>query len=138
MSMRTISGALVEHGMVQHLKVGVRHPRQLRAGVQHRPHVVERRRARTASISRLDGGAVDERLELRPALEPVGAREHELRVVQRERRRIGAVVVRVDLGDGGGVAADEACEQFLRLTFELIEIGSSRKRASRKRLRRSR
>ena len=36
---------VLEHGIVQHLKVGVRHPRQLRACVQHRLHFSTFRRA---------------------------------------------------------------------------------------------
>ena len=61
---------VLEHGIVQHLKVGVRHPRQLRTCVQHRSHVVHIPRAHCVYES-LHRGTVDERLELRPAFKPV-------------------------------------------------------------------
>ena len=54
-----------------------------------------------------DRRALHERLELRPALEAVGAREHQLRVVQRERGRIRVAVMRGDLGGCAGLAGRE-------------------------------
>ena len=44
--------------------------------------------------------AIDGRLQLRPALEPVRARQHELRVVQGEGFRCRGAMMGVDLGDG--------------------------------------
>jgi hypothetical protein len=70
----------------------------------------------------LDGDALDRRSQLGPAFEAVGACDHELRVVERERRRLGAVVMRGDFSAGRTVPADEAIEQLLRLTSDLPEI----------------
>ena len=72
------------------------------------------------------GEALDKRLELRPAVEAVGARDHELRVVQGKRVSVRATVVRLDLGDSIGDAGAKGVEQFFRLTFELVEMGRSR------------
>ena len=72
--------------MMQHLQVRVRHLRELGAGRQQRVDA--------SDVTRADGidealyrRAVDECLELRPALESVGTGDHQLRVVQRESRR---------------------------------------------------
>ena len=67
--------------------------------------------------------------QLRPAFESVGAREHQLSIVEREGRGIGAVVVRRDLVCRCFHSADEGVEQLLRLALELFEIGTRRKRA---------
>src|SRR3954471_16589436 len=75
------------------------------------------------------GDPVDECLQPGPAVEAVGARQYQLRVVQRERRRIDAAEVSLHLGDRGGVAQVEGVEQFLRLAFELIENGTRRQAA---------
>src|SRR4051812_8438783 len=75
------------------------------------------------------GGRIDECLQPGPAVEAVGARQYQLRVVQRERRRIDAAEVSLHFGDRVGVAKAEAVEQFLRLAFELIENGTRRQAA---------
>lgn len=81
-----------------------------------------------AGANRLDqpaiGRTLHERLQLRPAREPIGARHHELRVVERERRAVGIVVVGRDLGDGARLAGVKSVEQFPRLPLELLEIWS--------------
>jgi hypothetical protein len=94
--------------------------------------------ADTTQIARADGvgealdrDALDRRFQLGPALEAEGACDHELRVVERERRSVGAVVMRGDFSDGPIVPADEAIEQLLRLTSELPEIRMCGKGASR-------
>src|SRR4051812_48053164 len=73
------------------------------------------------------GDPVDEGLQPGPAIEAIGARQYQLRVVQRERRRIDATEVSLRLGDGGGIADAESVERFLRLAFELIENGTRRR-----------
>ena len=78
----------------------------------------------------LDGDAVDVRLQLRPTLEPIRPREHQLGVVQRERARIGIAVMRVHFRDGVGSPAAKRVQQFLRLALELIEVRMLAQRAS--------
>jgi hypothetical protein len=75
-------------------------------------------------------GAIDERLQLGPAVESVRARQHQLRVVQREGRRFGDAIVGRHLGDRGRITGPKRVEQLFRLAFELIEMGTRRKRAS--------
>jgi hypothetical protein len=58
-------------------------------------------------------GPINERFELRPALQPVGASENELRIVQREAGRIGVPVVAVDFPGRVGVPGAERVEQLL-------------------------
>jgi hypothetical protein len=77
-----------------------------------------------------DRHTVGEGFQLRPAVEAVRAREHELRVVQRERRGVGVAVVQVNLGHRVGVAGAKRGQQFLGLAPELIEIGMLAQRTS--------
>ena len=76
---------------------------------------------------------VDVRLQLGPAVEAVRACDHELRVVERESRRLGAAKVAIHFRGGVGLAGAERLEQFLRLPFQLIEGGVLAKRTSWKR-----
>jgi hypothetical protein len=85
--------------------------------------------ARTSSQVR-DRRAVDECFQLRPAVEAVRSREHELRVVEREGRGVGVAVVQGDLGHRVGVARAKRGQEFLGLVApELIEIGMRVQRA---------
>src|SRR4051812_44722906 len=75
------------------------------------------------------GDRMDECLEPGPAIEAVCARQYQLRVVQREPRRIDAAEVSLGFRDRGGVPHADGVEQFLRLAFELIENGTRRQAA---------
>ena len=87
-----------------------------------RSHVIQVSRAHCVDQS-FHRGAVDKRLELRPTFKTVRAGNHELCVVQRERARIRAVIVRVHLGGRNILPVLERLEQFLGLAFQLIEVG---------------
>ena len=91
---------------------------------------------RIAGTDRLDearhGGAVHEGLQFRPALEPVGAGQHELRLVQRERGRVRSAIVSGDFADGVRAARAERREQFLGLPLQLMEVWTVGKRAGRR------
>ena len=121
----------IDDGVVQRADVVRALVREFGPQAQHRADTTQIARADGVGEA-LDGDALDRRFQLGPALEAVGACDHELRVVERERRRLGAVVMRGDFSDGRTVPADEAIEQLLRLTSELPEIRMWRKRASRK------
>jgi hypothetical protein len=102
--------------------LGHLHIHQLGPGRQQRVHLGE-----VAGSDRfgqaLDGDAVNIRLESGPGVEALAPCQHQLRIVQREGRRVGVAVVRVYLCDYLGLAFNKRREQFLRLTPELIEIG---------------
>jgi hypothetical protein len=66
---------------------------------------------------------INVRLQFWPTLKSISARQDELRIVQRERRAIGAFKMRANFGGRGGVSLTERFEQFFSLTLELIEIG---------------
>ena len=123
-----------EHGMVQRamlVALGDVHVDDLGTRLQQGLDA-----GRIAGTDRLDearhGGAVDEGLQFRPALESVGAGQHELRVVQRERGRVRSAIVRGDLGDCVGIALAECREQFLGLPLQLMEVWTVGKRAGRR------
>ena len=69
-----------------------------------------------------DGHAIDISLQLWPAIEPVTARDDELRIVQRKRRKLRIVVECGDFVDCRCVGRPESGEQFFRLSFELFEV----------------
>jgi hypothetical protein len=100
----------------------------LRACRENRPDAVEVAVADRRCQAR-HRDAVDERLELRPARKAVGPRDHELGIVQRERGRVRAVNVRLDLAGGRRVTAGVGLEQFLGLPLQLIEVGAGSERA---------
>src|SRR5262245_62780844 len=75
-----------------------------------------------------DSGPIDERLELRPAIEAVGASENELCVVQRKTRQTGSLVMSVHFLCRVGVSIPKRLEQLLGLSLELIEVGVIGKR----------
>jgi hypothetical protein len=110
-----------------------RHGCQLRARVEHGAHACQ-----VAGPNRIveapQGYPIDVRFQARPACEPIGACDHELRVVQSERGPVRVVIVAADFGDGPGIAGAKRVEQFLRLPFELIEIGMLGEPASRERM----
>ena len=123
-----------EHGMVQRAMLVVRggvHVDDLGTRLEHGLDA-----GRVAGTDRLDearhGGAIHEGLQLRPALESVGAGQHELRVVQRERGRVRSAIVRGDLADGVGAARAKRREQFLGLPLQLMEVWTVGKRAGRR------
>src|SRR4030095_10747013 len=75
----------------------------------------------------LDGG-----FQLRPALEPVRARPHELRVVQGEGFRRGGAMVSTDLGDGVWRLRAIRLQQLPGLSPQLIDVGILAHRARRR------
>ena len=94
---------------------------ELRASRDHRPHGVE-----VAVTHREDEppdrDAIDKGLQLRPAVESVGARQDELRVVQREACGIGVPVVREHFLGRAGASFAKRVEQLPGLASELIEM----------------
>jgi hypothetical protein len=62
-------------------------------------------------------------LQPAPAFEAIGSREHQLGVMQRKHCGVGIVVVGRDLCDSLCSPSNKRIQQFLRLTFELIEVG---------------
>src|SRR5262249_11495242 len=60
--------------------------------------------------------------EFWPAFKSVAPRDHKLRMVQRECCRIRARIAPIHFGDGGWITGAEIAQQFLRLTFQLLEI----------------
>ena len=78
------------------------------------------------------GDAVDGGLQLGPALEAIGPRQHELRVVKRERLGRGGAVIGLDLRHGFRRRRAVGFEQFLGLSFQLIEVGVLAHGASRR------
>jgi hypothetical protein len=60
---------------------------------------------------------------------PIGACEHKLRVMQRKGVKGGAGVILPHFGHGAGFSRRESREQFLRLPFQLIKVGSLGKMA---------
>ena len=102
---------------------------QLGTHHEHRPDAIDVTGAHGVAEA-ADRHAVDERLQFGPALEAVGSRDHELGVVQREARGIRSVVLRVDLRRGVGFAGGKRLKQFLRLTFELDQVGFVAQRAT--------
>ena len=119
--------------MVHNLQIVDRHLRQLGAQVEQRANVVDAPRAHRVDEP-ANGRSVHERLELRPAVEAVRAREDNLRIMQCKRLRVRAVIVGVDFGDRGAVALSERLEQLLGLAFELIEVRLRAERAGGERL----
>ena len=96
---------------MDHTEIRLLHPRQLWTRVEKRAHSLHVTPAHRGDEA-IHRGAVDERLELRPALEAVGAREHELRVVQREGLRSARDSAR-DLGGGRSFAGANASSSSL-------------------------
>src|SRR5688572_30809704 len=58
----------------------------------------------------------------------MGPREHELRIVQGERRPVEVTVVRLHLGERRRIAGSRRVKQLPGLTFQLIQIGMLAKR----------
>lgn len=79
------------------------------------------------------GRALHIRLELGPALEPIGTRQHELSVVERERGATGATVVAVHFAAGIRRIGLRGLKQLFRLSLQLLEIGMVSERAGGKR-----
>jgi hypothetical protein len=122
----------MEHRMVQgSVLVVFRHIEMDQLGTrrEHRLHHIDVTGAYGVAEP-ADRHAIDERLQSGPAVEAVGPRDHELRVVQREARRLRSLVMGVHLRRGVGVAAGQRLEQLLRLPLELDQVGLVAERAS--------
>ena len=110
-----------EHGCVKRSMLVVLrdvHVHELGASGHHRPHGLE-----IAVANGLDEpphrDAVDECLQLRPAVKAVGARHDELRVTEGEGRRSGVPVMGVHFLSHLRIAGAKSVEQFLGLPLEL-------------------
>jgi hypothetical protein len=79
----------------------------------------------------VDGDAVHVGLEFRPTLEAVTAHQHQLGVVQSERRAVRVAIVFVHLRGRADLTRKECMQQFLRLPPELIQIRVLAQRARR-------
>ena len=101
----------IEDRVVQHLQIVERGPPKLRTHAQRAAHVLEI--VGGDGIAQApDGHAVDEGFQRGPALEAVGARQHELRVVQRERLRMQIAEMSAHLGQHVRRARLDALEQL--------------------------
>ena len=111
-----------QHRMVQRLMLvtlGHVHASELGTGGEH---VFDR--CDVAGADRVDQAvdrdAIDIGLELRPAVESVRAREHQLCVVEREGSFLRPPEVPLHLGARLRVPGEDGVEQLFRLSFQLI------------------
>src|SRR5262249_14667254 len=75
--------------------------------------------------------AIDEGLQLGPAVKAVAAGERELRIVESKGSGISVAVEAVHFPDRIWVAADVSAQQFLGLAFQLFQVGGLRQSSGR-------
>jgi hypothetical protein len=75
--------------------------------------------------------SVNVRLQFRPTLKSISARQDDLRIVQRECLAICAFKMRSNFGGRGGISRAERFDQLFSLTLKLIQIGMLAHDASR-------
>lgn len=73
-------------------------------------------------VKSTDRDSVYARSESRPTVEPIGACQHKLRVMQRKGLKGGTWIILLHFGHGAGFSRCESGEQFLRLPFQLIKV----------------
>jgi hypothetical protein len=88
---------------------------------EDRAHAVEIIRTRGADQPSADH-AIQVGLQLRPAVVPIAARQHQQGIVQLERGSVGVLVKAVHLRGGALLASKEGFQQLPGLTLELCEI----------------
>jgi hypothetical protein len=75
------------------------------------------------TVKPADRHTVYTRFELRPTVEPIGACQYKLRVMQRKRVKRRTGVILPYFGHSAGFSRRESREQFLGLPFQLIKVG---------------